>query len=70
MVSNFERILSEIRREADLAAPVHGLEPEAVTELIMAIVDIEDRHRIRTEPRISQKIKGMIEDVTVARRSG
>lgn len=67
MVTNFERILGEIRREANLVAPNHGLEPEAVVELIMNIVDLEDRHRIKTEPRIHQKVKGMIQDVAVAK---
>ena len=67
MVSNFERILGEIRREANLVAPTHGLEPEAVVELIMNIVDLEDRHRIRSEPRINQKVRGMIQDVAVAK---
>ena len=67
MVSNFERILGEIRREANLVAPTHGLEPEAVVELIMNIVDLEDRHRIRSEPRINQRVRGMIQDVAVAK---
>ena len=70
MVSNFERILGEIRREANLVAPPHNLEPEAVVDLIMNIVDIEDRHRIKAEPRINQKVKGMIQDVTVVKRAG
>lgn len=65
MVSNFERILGEIRREANLVAPSHSLEPEAVVELIMNIVDLEDRHRIRAESRINQKVRGMIQDLAV-----
>ncbi len=69
MVSNFERILGEIRREANLVAPSHGLEPEAVVELIMNIADLEDRHRVKTEPRIHQRVKGMIQDVTVAKQA-
>ena len=67
MVSNFKRILGEIRREANLVAPTHGLESEAVVELIMNIVDLEDRHRIRAEPRINQKVRGMIQDLAVAK---
>lgn len=70
MVSNFQRILTEIRREANLVAPSHGFEPEPVVELIMNIVDMEDRHRIRAEPRINQKVKGMIQDVATAKRAG
>ena len=69
MVSNFERILGEIKREANLIAPDHGLKPESVVGVIMAIVDIEDRNRIRVEPRIQQRIKGMIQDVALAKGS-
>lgn len=69
MVSNFERILGEIRREANLAAPSHGLKPEAVVELIMNIADLEDRNRIKMEPRINQKVKGMIQEVTVTKQT-
>ena len=67
MVSNFKRILGEIRREANLVAPTYGLESEAVVELIMNIVDLEDRHRIRAEPRINQQVRGMIQNVAVAK---
>ena len=69
MVSNFDRILVEIRREADLIAPNHGLRPEAVVELVMGIVDIEDLNRIRPVTRITQKVRGMIEEVTPAETS-
>lgn len=70
MVSNFERILGEIRREANLVAPAHGLAPDAVVDLIMNIVDIEDRNRIKAEPRINQRVRGMIQDVAVAKPAG
>ena len=66
MVSNFERILEEIRQEANVIGSGHKLAPEAVVKLIMGIVDLEDRHRIRTEARINQKVKGMIQDVALA----
>ena len=66
MVSNFDRILVEIRREADLIAPNHGLQPESVVELVMGIVDLEDQNRIRPVTRITQKVRGMIEEVTPA----
>ena len=68
MVSNFRRILAEIKREANSVAPDHELEPGLVVELIMSIVNLEDRHRIRTEARIKQKVKGMIQDVALASR--
>lgn len=67
MVSNFERILEEIRTEALQIAQKHGLEPEVLVKLIMDIVDLEDKNRIRAETRINQRVKGMIED---AARSG
>ena len=69
MVSNFKRIFTEIRREANLVAPDHGLAPGFVVELIMGIVDLEDRNRIKTEARIHQKVKGMIQDVALASRA-
>ncbi|MDE0455745.1 MAG: hypothetical protein OXI15_00505 [Chromatiales bacterium] len=62
MVSNFERILDEIRKEAHRTARTYGLEPEAVVELIMGIVDLEDRHRVKAVAGINREIKGMIEN--------
>lgn len=62
MVSNFERILDEIRKEANAVASGYGLEPESVVKLIMEIVDLEDRHRVRAEARIKQQVKTKIED--------
>ena len=58
MVSNFERILDEIRKEAHRIAGTYGLEPEAVVKLIMDIVDLEDRNRVKAEARINQRIRG------------
>ena len=66
MVSNFDRIYGEIRKEARRVAGTYGLEPEAVVKLIMEIVDLEDRHRVRAEARINQQIKGMIQDTARA----
>ncbi len=66
MVSNFKRILLEIKREANVVGPDHRLVPDSVVKLIMGIVDLEDRHRIKTEGRINQKVKGMIQDVALA----
>lgn len=63
MVSNFERILDEIRKEAHRTARTYGLEPEAVVKLIMSIVDLEDSYRRKAvRGRINQQVKGMIED--------
>lgn len=69
MVSNFDRIFGEIKREANLIAPDHGLQPASVVEVIMNIVDIEDQNRVRAVPRIHQKVKGMIQNVAVEKGS-
>ncbi len=61
MVSNFDRILQEIRQEAHRASRTYGLDPEDVVKLIMEIVDMEDKNRIRAVAGINQKIKRMIE---------
>ena len=61
MVSNFERILGEIRKGAHQIARDYGLEPEAVVKVIMDIVDLEDRNRVKAVAGINQKIRGMIE---------
>ena len=70
MVSNFERIFDEIKREANLIAPKHGLDPDALVELVMNIVDSEDQHRIKSVARINQKVKGMIQDVALLASDG
>ena len=67
MVSNIERIFREIKKESYRVAPHHGIEPESVVNVIMEIVDLEDQHRIKTVARMHQKVKGMIQDVPVAK---
>lgn len=47
MVSNYDRILDEITAEANRVAAESGLPAEPLIELVMKIVDTEDRHRIR-----------------------
>lgn len=66
MVSNFERIFDEIRKEGNRIAGTYGLEPEAVVKLIMDIVDLEDRNRVRGVAGINQQVKGMIQNATRA----
>ncbi len=70
MVSNFERILDEIRKEANMVAPTYGLKPESVVKLIMDIVDLEDRNRVKAEARINQRVRMKIEDAARAGSSG
>lgn len=61
-MNNFKRILTEIKREADRIAPDCKLKSESLVKVIMEIVEIEDRNRIQAEPRINQRVKGMIQD--------
>ena len=65
MVSNFERILAEIRKEASQIAPNYRLDPESVVNLIMDIVDLEDQHRVKAQHGINRKIRQMIETAAV-----
>ena len=70
MVNNFKRILAEIKREADRVAPDYKLKSESLVQVIMEIVEIEDRNRIKAEPRINQRVKGMIQDALEAEPKG
>lgn len=47
MVSNYDRILGEITAEVDRIASENNLPTETLIELVMEIVDTEDRHRIK-----------------------
>ena len=69
MVSNFDKISEEIKNEAESISPLYGLDPKDVIRSIMEIVAIEDRHRIRSEPRINKRIKGLIDDLASAQLS-
>ncbi len=62
MVSNFERILHEIREGSRRIDQNSGLDPEDIVTLIMNIVDLEDSNRVKAVAGINQKIKGMIEN--------
>lgn len=66
MVNNFERIFGEIRKGAHQIARDHGLEPEAVVTLIMAIVDLEDRNRVKAVAGIDREVTGMIQNACQA----
>jgi len=47
MVSNYDRILDEITVEATRIGLDNDLPPEPLIELVMEIVDAEDRNRIK-----------------------
>ena len=52
MVSNYDRIFSEITTEAQRLAPDHDIDPTALVNLAMEIVDLEDQHRLNLDPPI------------------
>ena len=70
MVSNFERIYAEIRKEASRTAPTYRLDSESVVKLVMEIVDLEDQHRIRAQARVNQRVRRMIENAAAAQAEG
>ena len=57
MVSNYDRILAEITKEAQRIAPEEDVDPDTLVTLAMEIVDLEDQHRIK-----NIRIKQLIED--------
>ena len=65
MVSNYDRILTEIKKEAQSCAPQHNIDAAALVDLAMEIVDIEDQHRIKNVARIKQLIEGLILDAAI-----
>ena len=66
MVSNFDRIFAEIKKEVEAVASDHGLDADALIELIMDIVNLEDKNLRVTVPRIHQTVENKIHDVAIA----
>ena len=65
MVSNYDRIYTEINKEAQRFAAEHDIDPDVLVELAMEIVDLEDQHRIRNVARIKQRIEELIHNTVV-----
>ena len=61
MVSNYDRIVEEITKEAKALGPPADLSPDVLLALTMEIVDLEDQHRI-TAIRIRQLVEEKIID--------
>lgn len=59
MVSNYDRIFREIKKEAERLSP-QEVDAAAVVDLAMGIVDLEDQHRTASVPRIRQRIQELI----------
>lgn len=60
MVSNYDRVYAEIRKEARRIAKSEGIPSDMLVRLAMEIVDEEDQNRISATYGINQKIAGMI----------
>ena len=65
MVNNYDRIFSEIQKEARHLAPERDHQPDDVVELAMEIVNWEDEHRVKPM-RINRLIEGKIVSVAIA----
>lgn len=58
MVANYDRILQEIRREAQELASAE-ISAEELANLIMEIVDLEDRHLLKPID-VNKEVKGLL----------
>ena len=70
MVSNYDRIYTEINEEAQRFAAEHNIDPNVLVKLAMKIVDLEDQHRIRNIARIKQRIEELIHNTAVNQMKG
>lgn len=61
MVNNYDRIYAEIERHAERMAP-EGLAPSTLVDLVMEVVDLEDRQ----VARIRQKVENSVRTVAVS----
>jgi len=65
VVSNYNRIGKEITAEAERIGLDHGLPPEQLVELVMEIVDAEDRNRIKPFS-VNKEITNLISDAATS----
>ncbi len=65
MVSNYDRILTEITSEAKRVSAENGLPSKELVDLVMEIVDLVDRNRIQPVHAINQKVARMISQVAI-----
>ena len=66
MVGNYDRIYSEIKKEAQRLAPDHDIDADTLVFLVMEIVDLESRHCIKNI-RINQLIEDKILSTAMSR---
>ena len=61
MVSNFDRIYKEITSESARVAKEHDVDADALTELVMEIVNIEDQNVAR-KLNVLQQVTNLIKN--------
>ena len=66
MVSNYDRIYKEIQIEAQRVGEDLDIDPKALANLALEIVDLEDRNRISHVHAINKKVRALIETTAVA----
>lgn len=59
-MNNYDRIYEEISNATEELGPANGLDPELLLNLIMEVVQIEDRHRTIRVPNINKRIQAKI----------
>ena len=64
MVSNYDRIYTEIRNEAHRLAKSSALSHDTLMKLAMELVYLEDQHRRKPIHNINQKVVTAIRAVT------
>ncbi len=70
MVSNYDRVYEEIRKEALRIAKSESIPSDTLVRLAMEIVDEEDQNRISATYGINQKIAGMIRNAATEHIDG
>lgn len=65
MVSNYDRIYAEIKKEAQDLATQHNIDPDVLVGLAMEVVNLEDQHRIKNVARIRQRVEELIHTTAI-----
>lgn len=70
MVSNYDRIFSEIEIEAQRASEDLDIDAEVLKRLTLEMVDLEDQHRISHIHDINKRIRALLQDTAVRQAGG
>ena len=58
MVNNYDRIFAEIEKRAAREAP-QGLAPSVLVDLILEVVDLEDRKAARIRQKVENRVRAV-----------